>query len=375
MLERKGVKINPGESLQAEENAGSLQVSGKPETSRDDEEMGRYKPETCGDDASVESFVPHRFLRNGHMQTVVGNFLRRHNRMPAPEERFFEVEENARILCHCHWQPQRETRPAVVIIHGLEGSSFSQYVIGTGSKAWDAGMNVVRMNMRNCCGTEHLTSSLYHSGLSSDVGAVVRTLIEEDKVSRIGVVGYSMGGNLVLKLAGELGAGAPPELKAVVTVSPAADLAATVDAVHEKSNRVYEWKFLLSLMRRYRRKCILFPDLYSPADRLPRSIREFDDVITARYCGFAGAQDYYTRSSASRVAENIGVPTLVVHAADDPFVRIMPETRAKFRANPQVTFIETQHGGHCAFIANPNGYDGRWAERQTIQFFLQNGMA
>lgn len=323
----------------------------------------------------TDAFVPRRLLRNGHVQTVVGNFLRRQNGMPPPEERLFEVEENVRILCHCHWQPQRETRPAVVIIHGLEGSSFSQYVIGTGSKAWDAGMNVVRMNMRNCCGTEHLSRTLYHSGLSSDVGVVVRTLIEQDKLSRIGIVGYSMGGNLVLKLAGDWGTNAPPELKAVVTVSPSADLAATVDAVHEKSNRLYEWKFLLSLMRRYRRKCQLFPELYRPAARLPRSIREFDDVITAQYCGFAGAEDYYTRSSASRVAEKIAAPTLIVHSTDDPFVRIVPATRAKFLANPHVTYVETHHGGHCAFIAHPNGYDGRWAERQTIQFFLQHGMA
>ena len=326
-------------------------------------------------DETVDAFVPRRLLGNGHVQTVVGNFLRRDNRMPPPEERLFEVEEGVKILCHCHWQSQRETRPTVVIIHGLEGSSFSQYVIGTGSKAWDAGMNVVRMNMRNCCGTEHLSRTLYHSGLSSDVGAVVRTLIEQDKLRRIGVVGYSMGGNLVLKLAGDLGANAPAELKAVVTVSPAADLAATVDAVHEKANRLYEWKFLLSLIRRYRRKYQLFPEFYKPAGRLPRSIREFDDVITARYCGFAGAQDYYSRSSAAQVVDKIAVPTLVVHSMDDPFVRILPATRAKFLANPHVTYVETQHGGHCAFIAHPNGYDGRWAERQTIQFFLQHGMA
>lgn len=322
-----------------------------------------------------ETFVPRRFLRNAHLQTVLGNFMRRENRLPPPEERLIQVAEDAQVLCHCHWQPQRETRPTIVIVHGLEGSSFSQYVIGTGSKAWDAGMNVVRMNMRNCCGTEHLTPTLYHSGLCNDVGAVVRTLIQQEKLQRFGLVGYSMGGNLVLKLAGELSDAAPPELKAVVAVSPASDLAPSVDAMDLKSNRIYAWRFLLSLMRRYRRKRELFPSLYGPAGRLPRSIREFDDRFTAPYCGFAGAQDYYTRASASRVAEKIAVPTLVVNSTDDPFIRMLPETRAKLLANPHVTLIETQHGGHCAFIAHANGYDGRWAERQTIQFFLRHGMA
>jgi uncharacterized protein len=326
------------------------------------------------EDKGTEPFVPRRFLRNRHAQTLAGNFLPRKSRLPEAEERLFQVEKDVQVLCHCHWQPEHGTRPAVVIVHGLEGSSLSQYVIGVGSKAWDAGMNVVRMNMRNCGGTERLTPTLYHSGLSCDVGAVVRTLIEQDKLQRIGLVGYSMGGNLVLKLAGEWGTGAPKELKAVTAVSPAADLAASADAMHTKLNLIYEWKFLLSLMQRYRRKRSLFPAIYG-ASRMPRSIRDFDDIITARYNGFTDAQDYYTQSAASRVAHKIAVPSLVIHSTDDPFIRMLPETRARFLANPHVTLVETQHGGHCAFLAQPNGYDGRWAERQAIQFFLTHGMA
>jgi uncharacterized protein len=326
-------------------------------------------------DSAQEVFVPRRFLCNAHLQTLAGNFLRRENRLGQAEERLFQVEENVQVLCHCHWQPDRANRPTVVIVHGLEGSSLSQYVIGTGSKAWDMGMNVVRMNMRNCGGTEHLTPTLYHSGLSQDVGAVTRGLIEQDKLQRIGLVGYSMGGNLVLKLAGEWGSGAPQELIAVAAVSPAADLAASADALHEGANLIYEWKFLLSLMRRYRRKRSLFPAIYGSPGRLPRSIRDYDDLIMAPHSGFSGAQDYYDRASASRVAEKIAVPTLVIHSLDDPFIRMLSETRAKFHANPHVKLIETRHGGHCAFLATANGYDGRWAERQIMQFFLAHGMA
>ncbi|HMF89414.1 MAG TPA: alpha/beta fold hydrolase [Candidatus Angelobacter sp.] len=323
-----------------------------------------------------EPFVPRWFLSNRHAMTLAGNFLPRKSSLPPPEEQFFQVEEDIEVLCHCHWQAAPAEHATVIIVHGLEGSSLSQYVIGTGSKAWNAGMNVVRMNMRNCGGTDHLGPTLYHSGLSSDVGAVLRALVEQKRLPRVGLVGYSMGGNLVLKLAGDWGRDntTPPELKAVVAVSPAADLGPSADAMHEPSNRIYEYKFLVSLMRRIRRKAELFPERYKVPSRWPRTIREFDDVVTAPYCGFTGADDYYHRAAAARVVDKIAVPTLIIHALDDPFIRMLPETRAKILANPSITLLETEHGGHCAFLAQPNGYDGRWAERQMINFFLHHGM-
>src|SRR5262249_1708546 len=202
--------------------------------------------------------------------------------------------------------------------------------------------------------------------------AVVREVLEKKRVRWVALVGYSMGGNLVLKLAGELGASAPSELRAVAAVSPAADLAASADAMHEWSNRVYEWKFLLSLMRRFRRKSALFPEIYKNVSSWSKSIREFDDEITAPYCGFSSAEDYYTRAAAARVIDKIIHPTLVIHAADDPFIRLLPQTREKMLANPNITLLETPHGGHCAFLSQPNGYDGRWAERRIIQFLCQS---
>lgn len=316
-----------------------------------------------------DPFVPRAYLRNRHAMTLAGNFLRRVSNLPAPEECLFRVDKDTQVLCHCHWQPDAGAKATVIIVHGLEGSSLSRYVVGNADKAWAAGMNVVRMNMRTCGGSESFSPTLYHSGLSSDVAAVLGAVIEQKRVSKVGLIGYSMGGNLVLKLAGELGAGAPVELKAVAAVSPAADLAASADAMHVGGNRIYEWKFLFSLMRTFDRKRKLFPDLYKKAKRYPGSIREFDDVITAHYCGFEGAQDYYTRAAAARVIDKISVPTLVIHAEDDPFIRLLPETRAKIAANPHIHLLETTHGGHCAFLAEPNGDDGRWAERQIIHFF------
>ena len=169
--------------------------------SHDENRAGSRARPVNGPTEPTEPFKPRRFLHNGHLQTLAGNFLPRKNGLPAPEDRLIEVEPGIRVLCHCHWQPQRQTRATVVIVHGLEGSSDSQYVIGNGSKAWAVGMNVVRMNMRTCGGTDHLAHTLYHSGLSNDVAAVIRHLIEQEKLPRIGAIGYSMGGNLVLKMA------------------------------------------------------------------------------------------------------------------------------------------------------------------------------
>ncbi|HEV2112952.1 MAG TPA: alpha/beta fold hydrolase, partial [Terriglobales bacterium] len=277
------------------------------------------------------------------------------------------------ILCHCHWQAERGASMTLIIVHGLEGSSNSQYVIGTSDKAFAAGMNVVRMNMRNCGDTEHLGPTLYHSGLSRDVAAVASTLIGDDHLPSVALAGYSMGGNLVLKCAGDWGTAAPREVKAVCAVSPAMDLGASADALHLPENILYEVKFLWGLHRRLRRKAALYPERYRIA-HLPwmRSVREFDDKVTAPYSGFKDADDYYFRAASARVLEKISVPTLIIHAKDDPFIRIMPETRAKIVANGNITLLETEHGGHCAFLAEPNGYDGRWAERQIVSFVGQH---
>ena len=181
-----------------------------------------------------------------------------------------------------------------------------------------------------------------------------------------------MGGNLVLKLAGEWGSQGPPQFRAVAAVSPAIDLAASADALHDVSNRVYEYYFLLNLFRRFRRKARLFPrDFDISRLRGIDSLRKFDDQITAYYCGFTGADDYYSRAAAANVVDRIAVPALVIHAVNDPFIRMRAETRKRILANPNITFIETEDGGHCAFIGEPNGDDaddGRWAERQVVEF-------
>jgi predicted alpha/beta-fold hydrolase len=315
--------------------------------------------------------VPRRGLANGHLQTIVGNFLPRPQFTVPVIAETVEVDpaDGSRVLCHCHWQPERERarRLTVVLVHGLEGSSDSRYIQGVAARAWAASYNVVRMNMRNCGGTDALTPTLYHSALSGDVGAVIDHFAEKFGLERVALVGYSMGGNLVMKLAGEWGSRRP--LVAVAAVCPAADLAPGSDALHQPSNRLYEYRFLLGLMRRYRRKAELFPGRYETRGIGPiRSLREFDNKIVARYCGYRDADDYYYSAAAARVVDGIAVPTLVLYAADDPFVRLTSETRASLHANPHIDFVETAHGGHCAFLSRDAGDEIHWAEATVIRY-------
>jgi predicted alpha/beta-fold hydrolase len=318
------------------------------------------------------TFQPRRWLRGGHAQTI-GSFLsRRRIPLPGAESRLVEVGPGVRVLCHCYWQIERQSSPTIIVVHGLEGSSDSQYMMGIADKGLRQGMNVVLMNQRNCGGTDALAPVLYNSGLSGDVAAVAQHVIENDGVKSFSLAGFSMGGNLVLKLAGEWSKQGPAQFRAVAAVCPAMDLAASADALHLPANRLYEVYFLWKLKRRLREKARLFPQHFDLSRlRGVGTLREFDDRVTAYYCGYDGAVDYYARAAAANVVDRIAVPTLILHAQDDPFIRILPETRAKIVSNPQIRFVETGHGGHCSFLAESDGDDGRWAERQVVDFLLK----
>jgi hypothetical protein len=324
----------------------------------------------------VIPFEPHPRLNNPHWMTLAGRFWPRSlERLPAAEERYFEVEPGIPLLAHCHWQPEPQRRPALIIVHGLEGSSESRYVLGTAEKAWVAGFNVVRMNQRNCGGTEALAPTLYNSGLSGDYRAVARELADRDGLREIFLSGFSMGGNLVLKAAGEIGAEANrfSAFAGVAAVCPALDLAACVDAIHEPGNAFYERYFVRNLVQRYRRKVELFPQHFAldGVDHV-RTIRAFDDVITAPYCGYGNAANYYDRASAKHVLKTIDAPTLVITAQDDPMVPHASVCRPELLANPRVTLLDPPHGGHCAFISCHGGTDERfWAECRIVEFCKQ----
>lgn len=322
-------------------------------------------------DWTAPAFEPLRWIAPGDLMTVAASFWpRRFPRLPAPEDRLVEIEPGTWILTRRHWQRERRERPALVLVHGLEGSSESGYMLGTAERAWAAGFHVVRMNQRNCGGTEHLTPTLYNSSLSGDVRAVVSELAERDGCEEIFAAGFSLGGNLVMKMAGEMGEDAPGALRAVAGVSPSLDLAACATSLETPRNRIYARYFVRQLKQRMLRKAKLFPDRYR-LDGMGsiRTIREFDDRITAPHSGFRDADDYYFRASALRVVEGIRRPALVVAAQDDPMVPFASFDLPEIRRQPYIRLVAPRHGGHCGFISRQGGSGRFWVEGVVVEFF------
>jgi uncharacterized protein len=318
----------------------------------------------------LENFEPHPVLRGAHIMTVAPVLWPRTFALPRPEERLFQVDPESRLLAHCHWQPgKRSDAPVIVIIHGLEGSSNSDYARGIAETAFKRGYNVIRLNQRNCGGSESLTPTLYNSGMSSDYRAVCEELANLDGFKQIFFVGYSMGGNLVLKMAGEYGDSFPRALHGICAVCPALDLAACADALERWENHVYQYHFVSGLMNRYRRKAISMPGRYMQAKLPPvRTVRQFDDAITAPNFGYRDAHEYYGAASAKRVLAQVRVPTLLITAKDDPFVPYSSILAAGAEKNPAIHLVAPDHGGHCAFISNKNGPSRFWAEQSVVNF-------
>jgi predicted alpha/beta-fold hydrolase len=322
---------------------------------------------------SSKEFQPHRLLRNPHAMTIATAFWRRRfSRLPASVTRLFQTDPQTKVRGECHWHGDPRRRRTLVLLHGLEGSSESGYMLGTAERAWVAGYNVVRLNQRNCGGTEQLTPTVYNSGMSGDIRAVTDELIEQDRLPEIYAAGFSMGGNLVLKMIGETGDGAPAALRAVVAVAPALDLAACADAIAEPQNFLYEQHFVRQLKERIALKARLFPDLYK-FDGLHKvhTVRQYDDAVTAPLCGFRDASDYYARCSAGQWLQQIARPTLILAAEDDPIVPFSSIERAGIERNPKVKLVSTRYGGHCAFLSRDRD-DRFWSEARIVEFCQQN---
>lgn len=320
---------------------------------------------------NVYEFEPHPLLRNGHAMTIAAALVPRRFDISPAEARRFQVEADSWLLGHCHWQSEkRKDAPVLVLVHGLEGSSDSNYMRGIAEKAFHRGFHVVRLNQRNCGGTEALTPTLYNSGMSGDYGAVFEELSGRDGFEQIFFAGYSMGGNLVAKMAGEFGDAVPSELRGVCAVCPALDLAACADALERTENYLYQRRFVSGLMDRYVRKQKLFPQRYqlNGAFGPIYTVRQFDDLITAPQFGYRDAQHYYERVGAKRVASKIRLPFLMITAQDDPFVPYESFVSAKISDNPAIRLVAPQHGGHCGFISKHGGAERFWAEQRIVEF-------
>src|SRR6266849_1528756 len=323
-------------------------------------------------DFATKPFVPHRIFKQGDAQTIGAHFWPgrwRARDRTRDEERLFEVEPGSQGLARCRWQPDRAEHPTLVLWHGMEGSTASGYMLITADKAFRAGFNAIRVNFRNCGNTEHLSPKLYHGGLTSDPRAVIDELIAVDGLSHIVIAGFSLGGNMVLKLTGEYAENPPREIRAVCAISPSIDMRAGSELLMKRRNWIYQQDFLRRLRQRIRIKARLFPDAYDATGlRRIRTIKQFDNRYVAPAFGFASADDYYAKASSFPYLGRIRIPTLIIHAEDDPFVPFAPLRDPSVTSNTYVLLMATKQGGHVAFLSNAGGEDRFWAENRLVDF-------
>jgi predicted alpha/beta-fold hydrolase len=281
-----------------------------------------------------------------------------------------DAGEGVRLLLRVTWQPgRREDRPALVVVHGLGGDDASSYSVCLGRHAWARGFHVVRMNMRGSGDGEALCPLLYNAGLDTDLLAVVDELAR--RVPRVVVAGFSLGANLALLMLARRRTVLPSGLSAVAAVSPPVDLAACAEAIHAPSNRLYEKRFMRMLVGAYRRRAAARPDLF-PArlERGLRTVREFDDRITAPFGGYADAAEYYAHASAGPWLAAIDRPTLLLAAADDPMIPVA--STARWPVSAAVTREITATGGHVGFVAPSSSPGWFWAADRAVAFLEEH---
>ncbi len=285
------------------------------------------------------------------------------------QHRIFQITPETGLLTKCHWQPSTGNKPTVLIIHGLEGCTESHYMIGLAQKVWGKGWNCIRINQRNCGDSEHLTPTLYHNGLSQDYGQIIQEITEKDGCRHIWLVGYSMGGNLTLKLAGEIDS-TLPSLRGVAAVSPNIQPASCVRALQRPSNWIYHRHFLRSLKAKLQRKAQLYPGKWD-LSQLPKiqNMWEFDDVYTAPDGGYHDAEDYYAKSAAENTLRSIVIPTLIITAQDDPFIPYDIFDNPSLHKNTFIQLLAPTHGGHCGFFQRGQSQEDRfWAENRIVDW-------
>jgi predicted alpha/beta-fold hydrolase len=313
----------------------------------------------------LEPFIP--LVRNPHLATIVAHFWRAgldQSRYPV-ERRLVATEAEVEVLVETQ-RPPGEAAGEIVLVHGLEGSSQAGYMKVMAQMALQAGYAAHRLNLRSCGGTEAHSKTAYHSGLTADLLGVLRQLAAEGR-GPLYAVGFSLGGNVALKLAGELGEGARGLLAGVAAVSTPIDLEESTRRLERWDDRMYERRFLGRLKRRIRELNRLCPERF-PIEGLDgvKGLREFDDKFTARYFGFRDAADYYYTQSACRFLDGIRVPALLVQAKNDPVIPFRIFERPEVLRNPCIKLLAVEHGGHLGFVARRGARF--WAEAAVMEW-------
>jgi predicted alpha/beta-fold hydrolase len=320
----------------------------------------------------LRPFVP--YFRNPHLLTIAGNYWRRgadEQRFPV-QATFYETEPGVQVLVHSQ-VPVSEPVAELILVHGLEGSSSAGYARSLAQAALEAGCATHRFNMRSCGGTEHLSGrTLYHSGQTSDLLAVVRQISAQQPPpsAPIFLAGFSLGGNVVLKLAGELGSSASPLIAGVMATSTPIDLAACVRQLDKPSNAIYARRFVARLKQRVRAKEQLTPGLFDLAGLdMVRNIYDFDHRFTAQAFGFGSADNYYATQSSNQFLDRIRIPTLLVQAKDDPLIPFAVYQHPAFSTNPNLRLLAVDYGGHLGFISKTK--PRFWLDQVLVNWVLE----
>ena len=277
-----------------------------------------------------------------------------------------EAGPGVRLLLRASWQAgAREDRPALLVLHGLGGSDASPYVVSTGRLAHRRGWHVVRMNMRGSGDGEALCPLPYNAGLDTDLLAALSALAS--LAPRIGVVAFSLGANLALLMLGRRREHLPPALGGVAAICPPLDLSACADALEARGNGLYQHYFVQMLAEGYRRRHRARPDLFAEGrERGLRTVREYDDRITAPFGGYESAAQYYERSSAGPWLASIDRPALVLAAHDDPMIPV--PSVAGWTLSPSVRREILPTGGHVGFVGRSQAPGWFWAPDRALAF-------
>jgi predicted alpha/beta-fold hydrolase len=321
-------------------------------------------------------FRPAWWLPGAHAQTIAGRYVRpphgvhyRRERIETPDGDFLDLDfatvDGVPVI--------RDDAPLCLVVHGLEGSAQSSYVLQTCRALAESGIRAVAMNFRSCSGELNRTARFYHAGDTADLAFLLDLLAARCPSATLLGAGFSLGANQLLKYLGERGESS--RIRAAVAVSVPYDLGRGADKLWASfMGRVYTRHFVGRLVGKYRLKRettggrLPSPELEVDRILTSKSFREFDDALTARLHGFRDADDYYTTSSAARYLHAIRVPTLLVQALDDPFVDEAALPNEAIDGNPHLYRAFVPHGGHVGFIAGPPHRPSFWAEREAARF-------
>lgn len=324
-------------------------------------------------DFEPRPFRPAPWLPDPHLQTLAGRVLRSPKGVRYRRERWETEDGDFLDLDFVRPAASPEGRgdgPLVLLLHGLEGCSESGYVMETARRLRAVGLEAVALNFRSRSGEPNRLRRFYHSGETGDLAAVVERLRERRPDAPLGAVGFSLGGNVLLKYLGERGRDAGGLLDAAVAVSVPFRLAASARRLEQGLGPMYAAYFLRSLRRSVRQKARERGHDFD-LDLLGRirSLREFDDAFTAPVHGFRDAREYYRRASSARFLPEVRVPTLLLQSRDDPFLPEDGLPEGAMRANPWLRPVLVERGGHVGFVEGTVPWDARfWAEAQAARF-------